>query len=148
MRPILSVAAQLLVAGCSQQEATAPPANEAASKATAAQAPEAVPELAGQWRVTAVDGKPFPAGTTASFASGTASISSGCIRRAWSYTQKRNSVAFTSSPGGSSNCGGQAPSGEQETAYVVLDGANIAIFGKDGKEATLSGTGGTLTLAR
>lgn len=146
---ILTLAGMLLVAGCARQEPSAPPANETASAPSTPAAAKPVPALDGQWRVVAVDGKPVGmAATTASFVNGTASLSSGCFRRAWTYTQKRNSVAFTSSPSGSSNCGGQAPGTEEETAYAVMDGANIAIFGKDGKEATLSGTGGTLTLAR
>ena len=85
---------------------------------------------------------------TASFAGGKASIASGCLRRAWTYTQKRNVVSFTADPGGSSNCKAAAPAREQETAYAAFSGATIAIFGKEGKEANLSGTGGNLTLER
>ncbi len=86
-------------------------------------------------------------GMTAVIGGGKAGISTGCLRRAWTYTQKRNVVAFAADPGGSSNCG-RTPSGDEEIAYAALNEANIAIFGKEGKEASLSGTGGTLTLER
>ncbi len=148
MTRILTIAAVLLALGCARQEADAPAAEENAAAPSAPAAAEVVPTLEGRWRAAAIDGKPVAGAMTASFAGGKASISSGCFRRAWDYTQKRNMVAFTTSPGGSSNCGGQAPGTDEESAYAVIDGANIAVFGKGGKEATLSGTGGTLTLAR
>jgi hypothetical protein len=105
--------------------------------------------LEGAWAVAAIDGAPISSGSamTASFGSGAATISSGCLRRGWTYTQKRNVVSFTNNPGSSANCGG-GPSGEQESAYIALEKASIVIFGKDGKEASLSGTGGNLTLQR
>lgn len=84
---------------------------------------------------------------TATFQGGRVSLSSGCLRRAWTYTQKKNVVSFATDPSGSANCGGP-PSGDQETAYAALEKASIVIFGKEGKEAGLSGTGGNLTLAR
>lgn len=143
----LSVTALLLMAACQQQKN--PPANEAATQPSAPAAAAAVPSLAGEWRVTMISGDPNAAklGMAATFGSGLAKLSSGCLQRAWTYTQNRNSVAFAASPGGSSNCG-RSPSGDEETAYAALDAANIAIFAKDGKEASLSGTGGTLTLQR
>jgi hypothetical protein len=146
----LAIAAMLLGAGCSQQEAAAPPANEAAVEPSAAPAANEVPALEGQWNVAAIDGKPTAAASamTASFAGGKVTLVSGCLRRAWTYTQNRNVVSFTSDPGGSANCGGASPSGEQETAYAALQQASIAIFDKDGREANLSGTGGNLTLQR
>jgi hypothetical protein len=85
---------------------------------------------------------------TAAITKDSITLSTGCIRRAWTYTQKRNIVAFTSSPGGSSNCGGRSPGADAETAYAALNDATMAIVSKDGKEAGLSGIGGTLTLER
>ena len=153
MKRTLTIAALLFVAGCSQQEGQqATPTNEANEAVAAQEAPAAttsVPTLEGQWTVAAIDGAPIGAGSamTASFAAGKAIISSGCLRRGWKYTQKRNVVSFTNDPGSSANCGG-GPSGEQESAYIALEQASIAIFNKEGKEASLSGTGGNLTLQR
>jgi hypothetical protein len=150
MSRILTIASLLLVAGCNQPQAEAPPANETSTSNVAAAAADSVPALDGQWRVTAIDGQPVSAGSTmtASFAGGKASIAAGCLRRAWTYTQKRNVVSFASDPGGSANCGGQPPDATQETAYAALQASSIAIFNKDGSEANLSGTGGNLTLQR
>jgi hypothetical protein len=142
------IAALLLLAACSQQESPAPSqANEAAEPA---KAPAEVPSLVGSWVVSRIGGIPDSAalGMTAAITKDAVTLSTGCFRRAWTYTQNRNVVAFTSSPGGSSNCGGGSPGASAEAAYAALTEANIAIFSKDGKEANLSGTGGTLTLER
>ena len=137
-----------LVASCNQQQPAAPPANDAAAVPAAPTAKPAVPPLKGNWSVTAIGGQPV-AGTAMAAAIGDsdASISAGCLRRSWTYTQDRNLVAFTGAPGGSSNCG-HSPSAEEETAFGALGDANLAIFAEDGREATLSGTGGTMTLER
>ena len=139
----------LLAAGCDSRDASTPAAANVADQASAA-APAEVPSLEGSWAVSRVGGVADAAGLgmTASISKDSVTLSTGCIKRAWAYSQKRNVVAFTSSPGGSSNCGGAAPSAGAEAAYAALSEANIAIFSKDGKEASLSGTGGTLTLER
>ena len=145
---IAPMTALLILAACGQQQrAPTPQANEAAEPAAA---PAEVPRLDGSWAVTRIGGVEDAAalGMTAAITNDTVTLSSGCFRRAWSYTQNRNVVAFTSSPGGSANCGGSSPGAAAETAYAAMDDANIAIFSKDGKEASLSGTGGTLTLER
>jgi heat shock protein HslJ len=151
MYRVLNAAALLCLAACSGQDAGSAPAQEAgeASSNTSVEA-EAIPSLEGEWRVAAIDGKPVgqDSAMTASFASGKVNISSGCLRRAWTYTQKRNIVAFAANPGGSSNCEGRGTTAEQETAYAALQEATMAIFGKDGNQASLSGTGGNLTLER
>lgn len=142
----LALAASLTLAACQQQEAP-PPSNEATVQPPAEKAE--VPSLAGDWSVTKLDGKDVAGlGMSASFRSGQASLATGCIRRAWTYTQDRNIVSFTTNPGGSSNCGGSTPGADAETAYAALERANIAIFAREGKEASLSGTGGNLTLER
>jgi hypothetical protein len=143
----LTIAALLVAAGCAQQDTEAPQSNETASAPADTAAAQSVPALDGQWQVTAIDGTPLAAAMTASFGSGKVSLSAGCLRRAWTYTQKRNVVSFTSDPAGSANCGG-GTTGEQETAFAALEQSSIAIFGKDGSEASLSGTGGNLTLQR
>jgi hypothetical protein len=150
MTRILPIAALLLVSACGQQEQAPAAANEANSATASADTPVAVPALAGAWSVAAIDGRPVGADSAmiANFDGGKVSISSGCLRRAWTYTQKRNVVAFSVNPGGSANCGGGTPSGDQEAVYAVLTQANIVIFGKGGSEASLSGTGGGLTLKR
>jgi hypothetical protein len=145
---IVPLAALLFAAACSQQQSSAPPqANETVEPA---KAPSEVPSLEGSWAVTGIGGVPdaISLGMTASITKDSATLSTGCIRRAWTYTQKRNVVGFTASPGGSSNCGGSSPAAGAETAYAAVTAANIAIFSKDGKEASLSGTGGTVTLER
>ena len=86
-------------------------------------------------------------GLAAAIGGGKASLSTGCLRRSWTYTQKRNVVAFAADPAGSNNCG-RTPSGDEEVAYAAIDAANMAIFANEGREASLSGTGGTLTLQR
>ena len=148
MTRILATAALLILAACGQQEAAPPPANEAAP-ATETAAKAEVPSLDGSWQVVMIDGaEAKPLGMSATIGSGQASLSNGCFRRAWTYTQKGNMVDFTSSPRGSSNCGGQTPGNQEETAYAALDEVNIAIFSLQGKRADLSGNGGTLTLER
>ena len=144
----LAVATLLFVAACGQQAQQPAPANEAAEAPAAEPAADSVPSLDGQWRVAAIDGKPTSERLAVSFASGKAGIASGCVRRGLTYTQKRNVVSFAEDPGGSANCEGRGTSAEHESAYAALQGASIAIFGKEGKEATLSGTGGNLALER
>ena len=137
----------LFIAGCASETRVEQPANDTAVEAAKPTAD--VPELAGEWRVTKIEGGDAAGlGMTASFTGGQASLTTGCIRRAWTYTQNRNIVSFKSNPAGSANCGGGTPSGDAETAYAALERANIAIFAKQGKEASLSGTGGNLTLER
>ena len=144
---IVPIAMLMALAACGEREAPPPPVNETAEPAKVA---TEVPSLEGSWSVVRIGGVPEagPLGMTAAVTKGSFTLSVGCFRRAWTYTQNRNVVTFKSSPGGSSNCGGSAPGAAAETAYAVLDDANIAVFAKDGKEASLSGTGGTLTLER
>ena len=148
IRP-MTLAATLLACACSQQQAGPDPANETANVAEAPAAAAEVPALTGDWQLTEIDGKPVDAASAmmATFREDKLQVTSGCLRRAWTYTQKRNMVAFSADPGGSSNCGGP-PSGVQEAAYATLDLATMAIFGKEGSEASLSGNGGTLKLER
>lgn len=147
MRIILAIATFSLAA-CGQQESPPPEANENVP-APAVEA-AATPELAGEWVVAALDGKPVAQGSamSASFAGERGNISQGCIRRAFTYTQKRNVVSFAPDPGGSANCEGQGASAQLATAADAAQQASIVIFSKDGNEANLSGTGGNLTLRR
>lgn len=145
---IAPIAALMFLAACGGQESSAPPqANETNEPA---KVPAEIPGLEGSWAVSRIGGVADAAslGMTAAITKDAITLSTGCFRRAWTYTQNRNVVDFTASPGGSSNCGGSSPGAAAETAYAALTEANIAIFSKDGKEANLSGTGGTLTLER
>ena len=148
MRPVLALAASVSLAACQQQEAARPPANESASAANEQVIEATGALLEGQWSVAALDGRPIGAAMSASFAGGAASLVAGCVRRAFTYTQKRNQVSFQPDPGGSSNCEGQGASAQHATASDALQQASIVIFNKDGSEASLSGTGGNLTLRR
>ena len=139
MTRILPIVALFLLSACDRQEARAPAPTE--TKAPAPVAKAAVPSLKGKWRVTA------PAALDLTIGEGQATLSSGCLRRAFTFKQDRNQVAFTSSPSGSSNCG-RPPSVAEETAFAALADANLAVFGKDGRDANLSGFGGVLALER
>jgi hypothetical protein len=147
MKLFIPFAFLLGTAACGQ-EAASPTANTAEAPTPAK--PAEVPLLEGSWRVTGVGGVPDAGtrGMTATFGGGTVTLATGCLRRAWTYTQSRNVVSFTASPSGSANCGGQAPGVAEETAYAALGAANMAVFMKDGQQASLSGTGGTVTLER
>ena len=152
---MLPIFALLLIAACDKPDSrAAPPANEAASMppaSAASAAPSATaetPSLEGNWKVSKMGGRDVAGlAMTATLGQGKATFSTGCFRRAWTYTQNRNVVAFTAAPAGSSNCAGQ-PSADEEAAHSAISEANMAIFAKDGKEVSLSGTGGMMTLQR
>ena len=147
MPRFLSIAALLLAAGCGQQSNSAP-SNDAKGEPVAEAAP-ATPALDGQWQVTKVDGRPLDPGSAmiATIADGKVRVAAGCSRRAWSFTQKRNIVSFAADPGGSANCQ-SPPTSDQETAFLAIDRTTMAIFDQEGREASLSGDGGNITLAR
>jgi len=147
MRRALPFVAVLLVAACDRQEQAATPAPDAVADAPtppAAKAP--VPSLEGAWTVGPAGGG--DASLTLTLKDGKATMAAGCVRRGFTYKQDGNSVAFASDPADSSNCGGQSPSARQEAASAALVDANLAVFGKDGGEATLTGLGGPLSLER
>lgn len=141
MTRLVPFAAFLLSIACSQQEQASAPANVADAPAPAPVVKAAVPSLEGQWRVTT------PAAVDLTIGKGTATLSSGCVRRAFSFTQAGAKVGFASSPAGSANCG-STPSGDTESAAAALADTNLAIFGKDGRTVTLSGIGGMVVLER
>jgi hypothetical protein len=147
MTRLLPIFALLLIAACDKQDSgPTPPTNEAANAQAAPTAAAETPSLAGNWKVSKIGGRDV-GGMTAALSDGKATISTGCFRRAWTYTQNRNVVAFTAAPSGSSNCAGQT-SGDVEAANSAISDANMVLFAKEGKEASLSGTGGMLTLQR
>jgi len=142
MNRTLLLIALLLVTACDRQEApNAPAPTVAKAPAPAPVVKAAVPSLKGQWRVTT------PTALDLTVGEGQATLSSGCLRRGFTFRQDRNQVAFTSSPAGSANCG-RSPSVAEETAFAALADANLAVFGKDGRDVTLSGFGGMLSLER
>ena len=140
MTRTLLIAALLMVASCGQSDQPPAPAKETAVAAPAPVIKVAVPSLEGRWRVST------PAALDLTIGQGQATLSSGCLRRGFTFRQDRNQVAFTSSPAGSSNCG-RSPSAAEETAFAALADANLAVFGKD-DSVTLSGLGGMLALKR
>jgi heat shock protein HslJ len=147
MTRLLPIFALLLIAACDKQDNSATsPSNEATATPTVPPAAVETPSLEGSWKVSKIGGRDVD-GMTAVLGSGKATISTGCFRRAWTYTQNRNVVAFAAAPSGSSNCAGQ-PSADEEAAHSAISDANMAIFAKDGKEVSLSGTGGMMTLQR
>ena len=150
MTRTLTLAALLFVAGCAQQEGSPAGSNNAAEELAAPAAAQSAPSLDGQWQVAAIDGKPVSAGSamTAEFGGGNAVIAAGCLRRAWTYTQRNNVVSFSPNSAGSANCDGRSPNAEQEAAYAALEQATIAIVSQKGARADLSGTGGNLALER
>lgn len=142
MNRIAPLLALILLAACDRQEPPAAPAPTTDAPAPApAKAKAAVPSLEGQWRVAA------PAALDLAIAGGKATLSSGCLRRGFTFRQDRNQVAFASAPADSSNCG-RTPSAAEEAAFAALADANLALFGKDPRKVTLSGYGGMLTLER
>ena len=149
MTRLLPIFALLLIAACDKQDSSAvPPANDAAAARALPTTAAEIPSLEGDWKVSMIGGRDVAGlGMTAALGGGKATISTGCFRRAWTYTQSRNIVAFTAAPSGSSNCAGQ-PSGDEEAANSAISDANMVLFAKDGREASLSGTGGMLTLQR
>src|SRR5215204_368607 len=108
MKRVLMIAALLFAAACGQNQRNSAPANESVAETSDPATPEAVPALEGKWSVAAIDAQSVDAASAmiATFDGGKAVISSGCLRRAWTYTQKRNVVAFAPDPAGSANCGG------------------------------------------
>jgi hypothetical protein len=147
MTRFLPIAASLLLVGCGGQgEVAAPPSNDAAEAAPATAAKVAVPLLEGNWRVMSITGTPTTGSAlTATIGNGRAELSAGCLRRAWTYTQDRNTVDFVEFS--VADCD-RMPSSEEDMAFVALGDANLAIFGKGGRDVTLSGSGGTLSLQR
>ena len=150
MSRVLTICILLLVAGCSQQKASSEAADKAVNSMEAPPAELAVPSLEGRWQISATNGRPVVGSSAmvAAFKAGKVSVTSGCLRRAWTYTQKRNAVSFTANPGDSANCGGGVPGADQEAAYDAIDFATMVVFNKDGREANLSGNGGGITLER
>lgn len=135
----------VLVAACNRQDqAPAPNAVAEAPMPPVANAP--VPSLEGAWKVTSV-GNDRGTGLILTLGKGKATLSAGCLRRGFTYKQHRNQVAFASAPAGSRSCG-SAPSAGQEAAFAALPDANLAVFGTDGRDVTLTGYGGSLTLER
>ena len=133
--PLLALA---LLAACDRQDPPAAPAPTAAAPAPTPAAKAPVPSLEGKWRLTT------PATLDLAIDGGQATLSSGCLRRGFTFAQDRNKVTFTSNQAGSSNCG-RAPSAAEEAAFAALGDANLAVFGADGT-ATLSGIGGMIGL--
>jgi len=150
MNKTVVLAALLLSSACQKNDPAARQGQENAAALPPSEAKADVPKLEGKWSVARIAGvaDADTLGMTAAITGDSAILSAGCLRRAWSFKQDRNMVGFTMSPGGSSNCGGQAPGASEETAFAAVSDANIVIFSKDGKEASLSGPGGSVTLTR
>ncbi len=138
MKPILLFAALCPITAC-QQEKAAPPPPAVARQGAAPAAKAPVPSLKGQWQLLK------PATLDFTIRDSTATLSSGCMRRGFTFAQKGNSVTFGSDPSGSINCG-RPPTAAQENAFAALTDVNLALFSADGRKVTLSGLSGTLTM--
>jgi hypothetical protein len=150
MPRIGSITALLLVASCAQKgDQPTAAENRAREEITAKPPTREIPRLQGEWKLTKVDGRPLEARSTllVTFGNGMARIASGCTHRAWIFTQQRNIVKFAPEPDHSSNCE-VVPSNKQQAAFNALDRATMAIFDNHGREASLSGDGGNVTLKR
>ena len=149
MPRFLSISALLLVAACGPQENEGPAESNEAAQAPKSESTPATPILQGVWQLAKIDGRPVEGGasTVATFKDGRLRVAAGCNGRGWTFTQKRNIVSFAGIPGTSTNCGA-LPTVDQERAIHAIDRATIAVFDKEGREATLSGDGGNITLAR
>lgn len=138
----------LLVAACSPADNDAS-ANGAANQVEpAAEAPTAaVPSLAGQWDVVAINGGPVQQAYAmdAEVGPDRFTIQSECVRIPFDYRQDGNGVTFTPAQGG--GCGRVRTLDEDSVAKVV-GGASMAIFGADGSTVDLSGSGGSLSMTR
>ena len=145
----------LLLAACGQQDAAPAPdtnteANVAKTADTSAPTQSAVPtadkpKLDGDWSVVDVKGDPV-SGVGVGFHGGLATVSAGCLKRSWSYTQNGGAVTFK--PGGvGANCG-RSTTVAEETVFQALSESNMAIFEDDGRKVSLTGYGGSVTLAR
>jgi hypothetical protein len=118
------------------------------SQAPAAQQePAAVPDLAGEWDVVAINSGPldqiFDMNATAT--DDRLTVRSDCVSMSWSYVQDRNMVSFT--PASVVNC----PRGRtrnEDQVEGAIGRANIAMFADEGREVQLSGAGGTVTMTR
>ena len=147
MSRFLTIFALLLLPACGQQKDASPAPSNEAKPATAAEVAPPTPALEGAWDVTKIDGRPIEARTAATFAGGKLRVAAGCNGRGWTYTQKKNIVSFATNPAGSSNCG-DLPNVDQERAFQAIERATIAIFDKEGREVTMSGDGGNVSLVR
>lgn len=134
----------LLLAACTP--AADEPANEADAPAAEEEAAP-VPSLAGDWRVSAINGRGLtqPHPMDASFTGDRLTIRSDCVRMAWDYHQDRNIVTFGSVS--ESGCPGSRMPDESQVQGAISQ-ANIAMFSQNGDEVNLSGPGGSVTMTR
>ncbi|MCL6741521.1 META domain-containing protein [Sphingomonas sp. RB56-2] len=149
MSRFMTICALLLVAACGRQENESPAASNEVGQTPRAEPAPATPMLEGAWRLAKIDGTPVEGGSSAvaTFENGRLRVAAGCNGRGWTFTQKRNIVSFAGLAGASSNCG-SLPTVDQERAFHAIDRATIALFDQEGREATLSGDGGNITLSR
>ena len=141
----------LLVAACGGDAGETPVNHGNAGAVNQASSPgksssSVTPALAGEWSVSAFNGTPltqvFP--MTAAFAGDRLTISSECVRMAWSYAQDGMAVSFR--PAGAGGCGRKRTYNEDQVEKAI-GSATMAMAMEDGREVQLSGSGGTVTLA-
>ncbi len=135
----------LLVAACSP--AAGDKAVNEAEPAVAEALPAATPSLAGEWRVTALDGEPLTQIFTmnATVTGDRFMIRSDCLQLNWNFTQAGPGLSLTSPS--AVDC----PRGRtvnEVLAERVMGGVNMVLFSEDGSEVQLSGNRGTLTMTR
>jgi hypothetical protein len=87
----------------------------------------AASELAGEYRIAGVDGQDIdlPNGITASIGQGRITVSSGCIRRGWSYTYEHGRLATRPAKTAAPRCvPGLRP--EEAAVFAAFDAAQRA----------------------
>ena len=140
-----TIAILLLAAACTP--AAEEPTNQVEPADVEQEEAAPVPQLAGDWRVTAINGQDLTQYYTmnASFAGDRLTIASDCVRIAWSYSQQRNVVAFT--PAEAASCDRMRTHNEDQVKPIVTQ-ANIAMFSDEGRQVELSGPGGRVAMTR
>jgi hypothetical protein len=147
MKKILLSIAALSLAACSQPAERQPASNEAAVAETNDTALAPIPSLEGEWVVEQANSKApdqiWP--MTAQATKDHFTIVSECRKMSWTFKQDRNFVRFIPTAG--VECA-RVRSPAENLANATVKLANTAVFSDEGRTVQISGSGGTITMAR